>query len=352
MDKLERNMKIGKHHIHDESDCYVIAEIGHNHQGEYEKAKEMIHVAKDCGVDAVKFQKRDNRSLFTKSFFDKPYDNEFSYGSTYGLHREALELSNEEFKELRHYADELDIDFMATAFDHKSADFLAEIGVAGIKMASGDLSSVPLLKYVARLGIPMIISTGGAKIEDVHLAYDTIAPENKNFSILQCTAAYPPDFDQLDLNVITTYRELFPDVVIGLSDHSNGIAMGPVSYVLGARVVEKHFTLNRALKGTDHAFSIEPVGLRKLVRDLKRTRVALGSPHKNIHATERNPIIKMSKKIVASRNLSAGTVITQEDLAFKSPGDGLAPSAIDRVVGKTLVKDIQADDDIILEIIK
>jgi len=347
-----RELKIGGHHIHDESDCYVIAEIGHNHQGEFEKAKEMIKVAEECGAHAVKFQKRDNRSLFTKSFFDKPYDNEFSYGATYGLHREALELSNDEFKELKRYADELDVDFMATAFDYKSADFLAELGVAGIKMASGDLSSIPLLKYVASLGIPMIISTGGARIEDVHMAYDTISPKNKNLSILQCTAAYPPDFDQLDLNVITTFRKLFPDVVIGLSDHSNGIAMGPVSYVLGARIVEKHFTLNRALKGTDHAFSIEPVGLRKLVRDLKRTRLAMGSPHKNIHESERNPITKMSKKIVASRDLASGTTITESDIAFKSPGDGLPPSAIDRVVGKTLTKDVQADDDIILEIIK
>ena len=163
------------------------------------------------------------------------------------------------------------MDFFSTAFDLQSADFLAELGVPAFKMASGDLKSTPLLKHVARMGKPMVISTGGAELDDVRRAYDAIMPINTQLAILQCTAGYPAAFDELDLRVIATYRQQFPDAVVGFSSHDNGIAMPVAAYMLGARVVEKHFTLNRAMKGTDHAFSLEPVGLRKMVRDLERT---------------------------------------------------------------------------------
>ncbi len=347
---MQRELIIGNRHIHDDSDCYVIAEIGHNHQGDFEIAKEMIRVAKECGADAVKFQKRDNRGLFTKSFYDKPYDNELSYGPTYGLHREALELSKDQLAELIHYSDELEIDCLATAFDFNSADLLNELGVKAFKLASGDAKNIPLSKHIAAFGKPVIVSTGGCVIEDVHRIYDAITPINKNLCILQCTASYPCDYARLDLNVIDTYRKHFEDIVIGLSDHSNGISMGPVAYLLGARVIEKHYTLNRASKGTDHAFSIEPVGLRKLVRDLKRTRVALGSGQKRVHDCEKNPMIKMGKKLVAAANISAGHVLAEDDIAIKSPGDGLAPYEISKVIGKKLKVDLKTDDDIMFEV--
>ncbi|MBI5815578.1 MAG: N-acetylneuraminate synthase family protein [Nitrospinae bacterium] len=346
---MAREFKVGNNHVHDDSDCYVIAEIGHNHQGNFETAKEMIRTAKECGASAVKFQKRDNRSLFTREYYDKPYDNELSYGATYGLHREALELSKEHFADLIAYSAELSVDFLATAFDFKSADLLADIGVAGYKVASGDAKSIPLIKHVASFGKPLLISTGGCTIEDVHRIYDAVSAANKNICIMQCTASYPCEYAHLDLNVITTYRNRFEDVVIGFSDHSNGIAMGPVSYLLGSRVIEKHFTLNRAMRGTDHAFSLEPVGLRKLVRDLKRTRVALGSAVKRVHECEKSPIIKMGKKLVAASSLPKGHVLTHEDVAIKSPGDGLAPYELDRVIGKKLLVDIKEDGDIMFE---
>jgi len=347
---MQRELIIGNRHIHDDSDCYVIAEIGHNHQGDFEIAKEMVRVAKECGADAVKFQKRDNRGLFTKSFYDKPYDNELSYGPTYGLHREALELSKDQLAELIRYSDELEIDCLATAFDFNSADLLNELGVKAFKLASGDAKNIPLSKHVASFGKPVIVSTGGCVIEDVHRIYDSITPINKNLCVLQCTASYPCDYDRLDLGVIDTYRNHFEDIVIGLSDHSNGISMGPVAYLLGARVIEKHYTLNRASKGTDHAFSIEPVGLRKLVRDLKRTRVALGSGQKRVHDCEKLPMIKMGKKLVAAADISAGHVLAEDDIAIKSPGDGLAPYEIAKVIGKKLKVDLKTDDDIMFEV--
>jgi N-acetylneuraminate synthase/sialic acid synthase len=322
--------------IHDGSDCFVIAEIGHNHQGSVEQAKKMFAAAKDAGADAIKLQKRDNRSLYTREFFNRPYDNESSFGATYGEHREALEFGRSEYQELKAYADELGLTFFATAFDFASAEFLADLDVPAYKIASGDLTNTPLLRHVAEYGKPVIFSTGGGTLDDVRRAYDTLAEVNSDVVVLQCTAGYPAEWNELDLSVIATYRDLFPDAVVGFSSHDNGIAMPVAAYVLGARVVEKHFTLNRALKGTDHAFSLEPQGLRKMVRDLRRTRLALGDGTKTMYPSEASPILKMAKKIVAARNLPVGHVLTRDDLALKSPGDGLPPYELERVVGRTL----------------
>ena len=322
--------------IQDGSDCYVIAEIGHNHQGSVETAKQMFKAAAECGANAVKLQKRDNRTLYTKDAYNRPYDNENSYGATYGEHREALEFGRDEYKELQAYAKELGIAFFSTAFDFNSADFLADLDAPAYKIASGDLTNTPLLKYVGEIGKPVIFSTGGGTLDDVRRAYETLIEVNNEVVVLQCTAGYPAEWDELDLRVISSYRDEFPGAVVGFSSHDNGIAMPVAAYVLGAYVVEKHFTLNRAMKGTDHAFSLEPQGLRKMVRDLRRARLALGSAEKTMHPSEAAPIVKMGKKIVAARDLPAGHVLQREDLALKSPGDGMPPYELDRVVGRKL----------------
>jgi len=330
-------------------ECYVIAEIGHNHQGNIETAQKLFLAAKECGVDAVKLQKRNNRLLYTRAIYDQPYEHENSFGSTYGEHREALEFGEDEYRELQRYARELGITMFATAFDFSSVDFLSRLDVPAFKIASGDLKNTPLLKYVAQVGKPMFVSTGGGDILDVQRAYDTIMPINPQLCIMQCTASYPADPEDMNLSVITTYLERFPDLVIGLSDHQSGIAMSVAAYVLGARVIEKHFTLNRAMKGTDHAFSLEPVGLHKLVRDLHRTRVAMGDGIKRPIAKEAKPIFKMGKKLVAARDLPAGCVLTEQDVAIKSPNDGLPPYELDRVLGKTLIRNLREDENITFE---
>lgn len=345
-----RQLVINQTIINDASDCYVIAEIGHNHMGRLDVCKEMFRAAKDCGANAVKLQKRHNRSLFTKELYDQVYDNPNSYGRTYGEHREALEFGEMEYRELQALAVELDITFFSTAFDQRSADFLAALDMPLYKLASGDLRNTPLLKHVAAFGKPMILSTGGGTMEDIRRAFDTIMPINRQLAILQCTAAYPCDFADLNLRFIEKLRDEFPECVIGLSDHDNGIAMSLPAYVLGARVIEKHFTLNRANKGTDHAFSLEPVGLRKMVRDLKRTRLALGDGQKRTYASEAKPLQKMAKSIYANRSLKAGTVLQQADLAFKCPsGAGLEPFQIDLVLGRKLKQDLAEDQLILLE---
>ena len=346
---MPRELTIASTRVHDEGDCYVIAEIGHNHQGRLDKAKELFRAAKECGVDAVKLQKRQNRTLYTRAMYDSPYDNESSFGSTYGAHREALELGWDEYVELQRYAGEIGITFFATAFDVASADFLAKLGVPAYKIASGDLTNLPLITHVAALGRPVIVSTGGGAIEDVQRVYDAVMPVNRQLCILQCTASYPTEPEDMHLRVITTFRERFPDVVIGLSDHQNGIAMADAAYILGARVIEKHFTLNRAWKGTDHAYSLEPVGMRKLVRDLRRVRVALGTGAKQPLPAEKKPLYKMGKKLVAARMLAAGHVLAAGDVAIKSPNDGLPPYHLPSVLGRTLRRELSEDESIRFE---
>ena len=269
---MERKLVIQGRENSEDSDSYVIAEIGHNHQGSLKTAKELFIAAKECGVDAVKLQKRDNRALYTQEMYNKPYENENSFGATYGEHREFLEFGLAEYQELQGFARELGLAFFATAFDFKSADFLAELETPAFKIASGDLRNIPLLKYVAGFQKPVVVSTGGGTIDDVKRAYDAVMPINTQLCILQCTAGYPCAFEEMNLRVISTFREQFPDIVVGLSSHDNGIAMVVAAYVLGARVIEKHFTLNRAMKGTDHAFSLERAGLRGEVLDLQRAR--------------------------------------------------------------------------------
>lgn len=346
---MPRKLTINDVVITDDSDCFIIAEIGHNHQGSLAKAKELFKAAAECGVDAVKLQKRDNKSMFTKAAYNKPYENENSFGATYGLHREALEFGKSEYVELQQYATELGLIMFATAFDVPSADFLAELEMPVYKIASGDLKNTPLLKYVAGIGKPMIISTGGANMEDVQRAFDIIMPINSQLAILQCTSSYPAEHHDLNLRVIETFRQQFPENVIGLSDHENGIAMATASYVLGARILEQHFTINHTWKGTDQVFSLEPIGMKKLVRDLRRLREALGDGVKRVYPNEVVPISKMSKKLVAGCNLHAGHVLTEDDIAIKSPGDGLPPYELYSILGKSLKRPLVEDEDIMFE---
>lgn len=330
----------------DGASCIVIAEIGHNHQGSVEKAKELFNSAKACGVNAVKLQKRDNRFLYTRKMYDAPYDNENSFGPTYGAHREALEFGRRDYLELQSLARRLGLIMFATAFDIPSADFLAELDMPAYKIASGDLKNIPLLKHVAMIGKPMFVSTGGGTMEDVERAYDTVMSFNPQLCLMQCTASYPVEAENMNLRVINSYMEKFPKIPIGISDHQNGIAMAVLAYALGARVIEKHFTLSRAWKGTDHAFSLEPQGLHKLVRDLMRAKLAMGDGVKRPYPCEEKALFKMGKKLVVVRNLPPGHVLTPEDIGIKSPNDGLPPYEIKRVVGKVTLRALKEDENV------
>lgn len=344
-----RNLTIDGKSYDDSSLPFVIAELGHNHQGNLETCLQMIRAAAFSGASAVKLQKRSNIDLFTKNAFDAPYNSENAYGPTYGLHREALEFGEAEYKECILEAQRNNITFFSTAFDFQSVDFLMNLGVPAIKIASGDLKSTPLLKYVSTLGVPLIVSTGGADLSDVDRAVNLLFNAGSRFAILQCTAGYPPKYEELNLRVISTFRERYPDTVIGYSGHDSGIAMSLVAYVLGARVIEKHFTLNRAMKGTDHAFSLEPGGMRKLVRDLERAQISLGDGEKRVYESEIAPIRKMGKMIVAGTNIAAGTVANLSMFEFRSPSEGLHPYQVEQLVGLRFARDVASGESIGME---
>jgi N-acetylneuraminate synthase/sialic acid synthase len=344
-----RELIIGNSIIHENSKAFVIAEIGHNHQGSIEKALELIRAASESGASAVKFQKRSNHKLFVPSLFNEIYNSENAFGKTYGLHREALEFGLKEYKILISESKKLGLEFFATAFDLDSANFLHELNMPVFKIASGDLQNLPLLKHVASFNKPMIISTGGSNFEMIRVAVHEIQKYHNQLAILQCTASYPAKYEQLNLRVISKLQEMFPDNVIGYSGHDNGIAMAIVAFTLGARIIEKHFTLNRSLKGTDHAFSLEPLGLKKMIRDLERTTLAMGDGNKIIYDEEKAPIRKMGKMIVASKDLELGHEISDIDLDFRSPADGLPPSFSNQIIGKKLKRSIKQYSPIQLE---
>jgi sialic acid synthase len=227
---------------------------------------------------------------------------------------------------------------------------MADLDVDAFKFASGDLLNIPFLRYVADKGKPMFLSTGGGTVEDIDRAVNAILPRNEQLCVLHCTAAYPADVEDLNLSVISTLRERYPDFVIGLSDHHNGIAMAPVAFMLGARVFEKHFTLNHAWKGTDHAYSLMPDGMRRFVRDLRRVPSALGDGVKRRLPSEERPLQKMGKQLVAARDLPAGHVLAPGDVVAKSPADGgLPPYELDALLGRTLAEPLGAEEPVAFE---
>ena len=297
---MAREFVLNGHRIADDTPAYVIAEIGHNHGGKFETARDMILSAHRCGADAVKLQKRENESLYTPALLDAPYENEHSFGKTYGQHRKALEFGAQEYIGLRAVARSVKVDFFATAFDEPSADFLMLVDVPAIKLASGSLLDEPLIKHVASFGKPIILSTGGGTWEDIDQAVNWLEAGKSPYALLHCTAAYPVRrYEELNLLAIIDMRHRYPSTVIGWSGHDPGISMALVAYGFGARIIEKHFTLNRASKGTDHAFSLEPKGLATLCEDLKRAHDARGDGVKRMYESERAPLAKMRRQQTA-----------------------------------------------------
>jgi len=291
-----RTLTIGQRVISDRDPCFVIAEVGHNHGGSVSTACDMVRVAAACGADAVKFQCRTNETLYSDALLNAAYENENSYGKTYGEHRKALELSDAGLATCAFTAEQSKVLCFSTAFDEASADRIVKLGMPAIKIASGGLTDKPLLRHVALTGLPIILSTGGGTMQDIDAAVNVVTAYTHKLAVLHCCAAYPVrDWSQHNLRCITTLRERYPDLVIGWSGHDNGIAMAVAAYTLGARIIEKHFTLDRSAKGTDNSFSLEPAGLKKMVRDLSRAHMAMGDGVKRVYESERGAIAKMRR---------------------------------------------------------
>ena len=338
-------IKIGNKLIGPNEPCFVVAEAGINHQGELSIAKQLVDVAVFCGVDMVKFQKRSPSKMLTKAGLEKPYTGPNSFGRTYGEHRDALELSKEDYKELKKYCDEKRILFSASPWDHESADLLEELNVPCYKIGSPDMTNLPLIEHVAKKGKPVIISTGMATMAEVEESINHLKKFTDQIVILHCTSTYPSEFKDIHLNVLKTYMQKF-QYPIGYSGHERGIAVTLAARVMGACMIEKHFTLDRTMKGGDHAASLEPDGLRRVVRDIRAFEIALGNGKKVLHESEKPIRVKLAKSVVAAKHIPAGAIITNDMLTAKSPGDGLPPKYCYLLVGRKTKVSIPEDEQI------
>lgn len=340
---MNREFKLHNKTITESSSAFIIAEIGINHQGDVDIAKKLILQAKECGADAVKFQKRSIPRILTKEGLEMPYDNRNSFGKTYGEHKHALELSEHDYIELKDFTDKNGLYFSASGWDEESIDFLLSIDVPFFKMASADLSNFPLLIHTAKTGKPMILSTGMADMELVKNAVSLISEYNQNIAIMQCTSTYPAQFNEINLNVIKAYQVEFPNSIIGYSGHELGIAIPGVAFALGARIIERHFTLDRTMKGGDHAASLEPHGFAKMVRDIGHIQSAMGISEKKMQESEKPIFKKLAKSIVTTKDIQQGEIITMDMVTTKGPGSGISPTKMNLLIGKKLNKTVAND---------
>ena len=337
-----RSVRIGQRLVGDGQPCFVLAEGGVNHNGDPALAADLVRIAADCHADAVKFQKRTIDQLLTRAALERPYVNANSMGATYGEHRNRLELSEVVWAQLRDQAVGLGLEFLGSAWDRGSADMLAELGTPAIKTPSAVLTDLDLLEYIARGGLPMIVSTGMSSLEEVDQAVERIVRHTDQLILLQCTSSYPSEFADVNLRVMDMYRQRY-NMLVGYSGHERGISVAEAAATLGACVIEKHFTRDRTLPGPDHAASLEPIGLGKLVRDIRQIELAMGSPDKRIADSEIPVRMRLAKSVVAARDIPAGAVVRSDMLTVKGPGDGIPANHLAHLVGRVAAVDVAAD---------
>ena len=265
---------------------FIVAEIGCNHGGSLETLKKMMLRAKQCGVDAVKSQKRCPREFLTPEQYRRPYDNPHSFGKTYGEHREALELGAEEWQEAMEFADDLGILLYASVFDITSARLMKDIAAEIMKIGAGQATRSDLLNEVAGYGLPVMLSTGMSTYEEIDAAVAIFKARSADLTLMQCTSCYPCAYKDLHLRVIPTLAKRY-GLPVGFSGHHASVAIDAAAVAMGAVAIERHFTLDRTMKGTDQAMSLEPTGLEKVVKYIRATEEALGDPEKRVLEVEK-----------------------------------------------------------------
>lgn len=327
---------------------FIIAEVGQNHQGDLELAREYIKVFANEGADAIKFQTRNNKYLFSEDAYLAKYESENAFAETYGQHREALELKPEWLKILKSDCINYGVKFMSTPFDEPSLEILEHLSIDILKIASFDLGNLPFINRIASLKKPIVMSVGGGKIDQIRSSVKVLKNYNIELAILHCVSEYPCEFDRLGLNNIELLKAEFPDVIIGSSDHFNGTLSGPIAYMKGARVFEKHVTLNRAWKGTDHSFALEREGFRKFVRDIKRVSEMMIPKPENELGKEK-VFVKLGKSLITNIDLSIGETLNLDNLSGKIFSKQFTPVRDSNLfIGKVLNRNIKKGEPIFL----
>lgn len=334
---------------------YIIGEIGQNHNGSVDIAKLIVDLVRrpikeeDFGlelepIDAVKLTKRDLNEELSASQMNRIYDTPNSFGRTYGEHRAALELSDEEHFEVYKYAKSKGLDFVETLCAKGCLSLLKLFTPDYLKVASRDLTNIPLLEAMAETKIPIILSTGMAGKKELDEALEAITKYHSNISILHCVSQYPTEPDNLNLKTILYLKKHYGQYRIGFSDHTIGISAPAIAVGMGAEIIEKHITIDRHMKGTDQAGSLGPDGVYRMVRDIRITEKWLGEEDLYIDKSVEGSRKKLERSIATLHNMKTGEVIKESDLHMLSPGDGYKWDQLSEVVGRQLVEDIPANE--------
>lgn len=335
-------IKIGDRLVGDGQPTYVIAEIGVNHNGFLDLALKLIDVAVEAKADAVKFQKRRLDRLYGKKYLENANAGEKTL--RYMLpYLQKVELTNEDYAVIVERCQQRNVTFLASAFDTDSVDFLDALGVPAFKVASADLTNLPLLDHLISKGKPLILSTGMSHMHEVEITVNFLKERKAEFALLHCNSTYPAAFEDINLKFMDQLRRF--DVPVGYSGHERGIAVSTVASALGASIIERHLTLDRTMDGPDHAASLEPQGFQKMVRDIRQVASALGAGEEKF--ISRGEILNrevLGKSLVAARQIQAGETVTREMIAVKGPALGLSPQYYTQLLGRTIERVITEDE--------
>lgn len=347
-------IKIGNVTVSNEGKTFIIAEIGANHNSDIELAKKTIKAAAECGVDAVKFQTYTAKELVADKDRVLTYlSNGIEKKETISELFDRLSLRREYHRELFDYANSLGLQAFSTPFSLDGLEFLASLDVPCFKVAASDVNYVDLLEKLPEYNKPVMLSLGKCTLGEADEAINILFNKGcKNLVIMHCVSQYPSPMNEMNLNTIKTLKSLYPECVIGFSDHSMGItaALGAVAF--GARVVEKHFTLDKKLEGPDHWFSMDPSDMKSLVTEIRNLESAMGNPRKMILECEKNERHKSVRSLVLKRDLKEGEVIKNEDLLMLRPGWGISPFDKDKVVGMKINKDCKANTVLVWDLLR
>ncbi len=337
------------------TETYLIGEIGQNHNGSVDIAKlvvdgaareieeELFHL-KLKGMNAVKMTKRDLNYELSQSQMDRPYENPNSFGKTYGEHRAFLELSNEQHHEVYKYAKSKGLEFVETLCAPSCLDMLKLFKPDRLKVASRDLTNLPLLEALAETGIPMIVSTGMAGEKELDLAVEMITKYHNKLTILHCVSEYPTHPKNVNLRTIPFLKKKYPEFEIGYSDHTIGISVPVAAVSMGATTIEKHITLDRRMKGTDQKGSLGPDGLNRMVRDIRLLEMEFGDEKIFVADGVEKARHKLERSIATKKIITAGQTISESDIHLLSPGDGYKWKEREAVIGKTANEDLPANE--------
>ncbi len=338
----ENKIVIGGTEIGEGKPCYIIGEIGINHNGDISLAKKLIDVASKSGANAVKFQKRNLDSIYRKEILENPNLDSQGTEILIGVLKE-VELEENDYKEIIKYCKEKEITFLCTPWDDVSVDFLEKLNVVGYKVASADMTNIPLIKYISNTKKPMIISTGMSTLEEIEKTVNFVKGLNAKFVLLHCNSTYPSPIDLLNLKMIHLLKEKFC-VPIGYSGHETSIYPSIAAANLGAIVVERHITLDKKMEGLDHAASLEPDEFEQLIRGIRESELALGKPEKKMTRGEVLQREVLAKSLVCSNTIEVGDIFSERNIEVKSPARGLSPQYYYEILNKKSKRKVEKGD--------